>query len=168
MAEIFRPVPGEDKVLVKVRAANVDGGTLHLLTGLPRLMRIIGFGCRRPKALNPDFHGIPEPSVPCRMHSEKAREGRLKASGRLPPLGESVMKLPDTERGHQTCKQQTTHGCKKEGDTDRDGAPGGEVRDLHRSRVLKNEDQQQHQHQGRRDNREPCDGDPRPRVSRCH
>jgi NADPH:quinone reductase-like Zn-dependent oxidoreductase len=40
-------------VLVRVRAAGVDRGTWHLMTGLPKLMRSTGFGSRRPKAPNP-------------------------------------------------------------------------------------------------------------------
>ncbi|MDY7103864.1 MAG: NAD(P)-dependent alcohol dehydrogenase [Actinomycetota bacterium] len=46
---IERPSIGPGDVLVEVRAAGVDRGTLHLLTGLPYLMRIMGFGFRRPK-----------------------------------------------------------------------------------------------------------------------
>src|ERR1022692_1987807 len=53
LAEIDQPAIGDDEVLVRVRAASVDRGTLHLMTGLPNLMRIMGFGFRRPKALNP-------------------------------------------------------------------------------------------------------------------
>ena len=53
LAEIHRPTIGDDEVLVRVCAASVDRGTWHLMTGLPNLMRIMGFGFRRPKALNP-------------------------------------------------------------------------------------------------------------------
>jgi NADPH:quinone reductase-like Zn-dependent oxidoreductase len=53
VAEIARPTIGDDEVLVRVRAASVDRGTWHLMTGLPSLMRIMGFGLRRPKAPNP-------------------------------------------------------------------------------------------------------------------
>jgi NADPH:quinone reductase-like Zn-dependent oxidoreductase len=53
LAEIDRPLIGDDEVLVQVRAASVDRGTLHLMSGLPELMRIMGFGFRRPKAPNP-------------------------------------------------------------------------------------------------------------------
>src|ERR1039458_4058572 len=53
LAEIDRPTIGDDEVLVRVRAASVDRGTWHLMTGLPNLMRIMGFGLRRPKQLNP-------------------------------------------------------------------------------------------------------------------
>jgi NADPH:quinone reductase-like Zn-dependent oxidoreductase len=53
LAEIDQPAIGDDEVLVRVRAASVDRGTWHLMTGLPILMRIMGFGFRRPKAPNP-------------------------------------------------------------------------------------------------------------------
>jgi NADPH:quinone reductase-like Zn-dependent oxidoreductase len=38
-----------NEVLVKVRAAGMDRGTWHNMTGMPYLMRIMGFGFRRPK-----------------------------------------------------------------------------------------------------------------------
>jgi NADPH:quinone reductase-like Zn-dependent oxidoreductase len=53
LAETDRPAIGDNEVLVRVRAASVDRGTWHLMTGLPKLMRIMGFGFRRPKASNP-------------------------------------------------------------------------------------------------------------------
>ena len=36
-------------MLVRVHAAGLDRGTWHLMTGKPYLMRILGFGLRRPK-----------------------------------------------------------------------------------------------------------------------
>jgi NADPH:quinone reductase-like Zn-dependent oxidoreductase len=51
--EAPRPTAGAGEVLVVVAATSVDRGTLHLLTGRPQLMRLMGFGLRRPKALNP-------------------------------------------------------------------------------------------------------------------
>ena len=48
-AVIGRPEPGEHEVLLRVRAAGLDRGTWHLMTGQPYLMRVIGFGFRRPK-----------------------------------------------------------------------------------------------------------------------
>jgi NADPH:quinone reductase-like Zn-dependent oxidoreductase len=51
--EIARPTIGKDELLVRVRAASVDRGTWHLMSGLPNLMRIMGFGFRRPKQPNP-------------------------------------------------------------------------------------------------------------------
>jgi NADPH:quinone reductase-like Zn-dependent oxidoreductase len=49
LAEIERPDIAANEVLVKVRAAGVDRGTWHLLAGQPYLLRILGFGFRRPK-----------------------------------------------------------------------------------------------------------------------
>ena len=51
--QVARPTIGDDEVLVGVRAASVDRGTWHIMTGLPKLMRLIGFGLRRPKQPNP-------------------------------------------------------------------------------------------------------------------
>lgn len=47
--DVPRPAVAPDEVLIEVRAAGLDRGTLHLMTGLPRLVRIAGFGLRRPK-----------------------------------------------------------------------------------------------------------------------
>jgi len=52
-AEGAKPRIGDDEVLVHVRAASVDMGTWHLMTGLPHAMRLAGFGVRTPKAPNP-------------------------------------------------------------------------------------------------------------------
>jgi NADPH:quinone reductase-like Zn-dependent oxidoreductase len=53
LAEIARPTIGDDEILVRVRAASVDRGTWHIMTGLPYAIRVAGFGLRRPKAINP-------------------------------------------------------------------------------------------------------------------
>jgi NADPH:quinone reductase-like Zn-dependent oxidoreductase len=48
-----RPLPKDDEVLIRVRAAGVDRGSVHLMTGQPYLMRVIGFGFRGPKVQVP-------------------------------------------------------------------------------------------------------------------
>jgi NADPH:quinone reductase-like Zn-dependent oxidoreductase len=52
LAEIDRPVAGDREVLLRVRAAGLDRGTWHQMTGLPYLMRL-GTGPRRPRNLVP-------------------------------------------------------------------------------------------------------------------
>jgi NADPH:quinone reductase-like Zn-dependent oxidoreductase len=49
LAEIDQPEIVASEVLVKVRAAGMDRGTWHSMTGKPYLMRIMGFGFRAPK-----------------------------------------------------------------------------------------------------------------------
>jgi NADPH:quinone reductase-like Zn-dependent oxidoreductase len=51
--EVEPPEIGSDEVLVRVRAAGVDRGVWHLMTGLPYLVRILGFGFRGPKQRTP-------------------------------------------------------------------------------------------------------------------
>jgi NADPH:quinone reductase-like Zn-dependent oxidoreductase len=50
LEQVDGPTIGEDEVLVRVRAAGVDRGVWHMMTGRPYLMRVIGFGFSRPKA----------------------------------------------------------------------------------------------------------------------
>nr|WP_225957115.1 NAD(P)-dependent alcohol dehydrogenase [Amycolatopsis lexingtonensis] len=47
--DVGRPSPGAGEVLVRVHAAGVDPGVWHLTTGQPYLLRLLGFGFRRPK-----------------------------------------------------------------------------------------------------------------------
>ncbi|HET9006333.1 MAG TPA: NAD(P)-dependent alcohol dehydrogenase, partial [Actinomycetes bacterium] len=47
--DIDRPVPSDDEVLVRVHAAGLDRGVWHVMAGLPYLIRLVGFGLRRPK-----------------------------------------------------------------------------------------------------------------------
>lgn len=49
MATIAKPEIRPDEVLVRVHAAGLDRGTWHMMTGRPYLIRILGFGLRRPK-----------------------------------------------------------------------------------------------------------------------
>jgi NADPH:quinone reductase-like Zn-dependent oxidoreductase len=49
LEEIPRPAIGGDQVLLRVRAAGVDRGAWHLMTGLPYPVRLAGYGIRAPK-----------------------------------------------------------------------------------------------------------------------
>ena len=49
LRDIGRPSIGAGEVLIQVRAAGVDPGVWHLMTGEPYLVRAMGFGLRKPK-----------------------------------------------------------------------------------------------------------------------
>ena len=49
LADVERPAPGPDRVLVRMRAASLNAGDKHVLRGKPRLMRAMMGGLRRPK-----------------------------------------------------------------------------------------------------------------------
>ena len=49
LQHIEPPKPADGEVLVRVKAAGADPGVWHMMTGVPYLMRVIGFGFRRPK-----------------------------------------------------------------------------------------------------------------------
>jgi NADPH:quinone reductase-like Zn-dependent oxidoreductase len=49
LRDIDPPVITADEVLVEVRAAGVEPGVWHLMTGLPYLVRVMGYGFTRPK-----------------------------------------------------------------------------------------------------------------------
>jgi NADPH:quinone reductase-like Zn-dependent oxidoreductase len=50
LADIDRPVVGDDDVLIRVRAAGVGPDVWHLMTGRPYFVRLMGVGLRKPKA----------------------------------------------------------------------------------------------------------------------
>ncbi|TMK19377.1 MAG: NAD(P)-dependent alcohol dehydrogenase [Actinobacteria bacterium] len=49
LRDIDIPVVGDHDVLVRVHAAGVDIGVWHVMAGKPYLLRVIGFGLRKPK-----------------------------------------------------------------------------------------------------------------------
>jgi NADPH:quinone reductase-like Zn-dependent oxidoreductase len=49
LTEINRPNVGDDDVLVRIHAAGVHIGDWHVMTGLPYMLRVVGFGFRAPK-----------------------------------------------------------------------------------------------------------------------
>lgn len=61
LRDIDRPAPKPDEVLIRVRAAGVDQGVWHMLSGLPYLGRLM-FGVRRPRrpVIGMDVAGVVE------------------------------------------------------------------------------------------------------------
>jgi NADPH:quinone reductase-like Zn-dependent oxidoreductase len=49
LRDVEKPQPGDDEVLIRVHGAGLDPGVWHLMTGLPYLVRVMGFGLRKPK-----------------------------------------------------------------------------------------------------------------------
>ena len=61
LGDMDRSTPDGDQVLVKVHAAGVDRGALHLMTGEPRLLKL-AFGLRKPRTpvRGREFAGVVE------------------------------------------------------------------------------------------------------------
>lgn len=49
LRDIATPRPAEGEVLIAVRAAALDAGVWHLMSGRPYLLRLMGYGMRAPK-----------------------------------------------------------------------------------------------------------------------
>src|SRR5712675_1163594 len=62
LEEIEKPVPTDDQLLVKVRAASVNPYDWHFVEGTPYVVRVMGVGLRKPKdtRLGVDFAGTVE------------------------------------------------------------------------------------------------------------
>jgi NADPH:quinone reductase-like Zn-dependent oxidoreductase len=60
--DVDTPEIADDEVLVRVRAAGVDRGVWHIMTGLPYPIRLAGYGLRAPKnpVLGADLAGVVE------------------------------------------------------------------------------------------------------------
>src|SRR6266576_754710 len=62
LEDVEKPVPNDDQILVKVRAASVNPYDWHFIEGTPKIMRLMGVGLRKPKdtRLGVDFAGTVE------------------------------------------------------------------------------------------------------------
>src|SRR5436309_5838103 len=62
LADIEKPVPNDDQLLVKVRAASVNPYDWHFIEGTPKIIRLMGVGLRKPKDthVGVDFAGTVE------------------------------------------------------------------------------------------------------------
>ncbi len=62
LADTEQPTAGDNEVLLRVHAVGMEPGIWHLMTGLPYLVRIMGYGFSRPKTRVPgmDVAGVVE------------------------------------------------------------------------------------------------------------
>jgi NADPH:quinone reductase-like Zn-dependent oxidoreductase len=62
LRDVERPSVAGDEVLVRVRAAGLDRGAWHIMTGRPYLLRLAGYGIRRPRTatLGSELAGVVE------------------------------------------------------------------------------------------------------------
>src|SRR5918912_3575234 len=62
LRDIDKPEIADEEVLVRVRAAGVDRGVWHLMTGLAYPIRLAGYGLRAPKnpVIGMDLAGVVE------------------------------------------------------------------------------------------------------------
>jgi NADPH:quinone reductase-like Zn-dependent oxidoreductase len=62
LENIEKPVPNDDQILVKIRAASINPYDWHFIEGTPYIMRMMGVGLRKPKdiQLGVDFAGTVE------------------------------------------------------------------------------------------------------------
>lgn len=62
LRDVDKPGIADDEVLVRVRAAGVDRGVWHVMTGLPYPIRLAGFGLRAPRnpVIGSDVAGVVE------------------------------------------------------------------------------------------------------------
>src|SRR5947207_3519610 len=62
LANVEKPVPNDDQLLVRVRAVSINPYDWHFIEGSPKIMRAMGVGLRKPKdtRLGVDFAGTVE------------------------------------------------------------------------------------------------------------
>ena len=93
LREIIKPQIADDEVLLRVHAAGVDRGVWHLMTGLPYLVRIAGFGLTRPKTPTPglDLSGYDGVIIGASIHLGKYQPYMLDYARRH---GQSLSEMP--------------------------------------------------------------------------
>jgi NADPH:quinone reductase-like Zn-dependent oxidoreductase len=86
LRDVDRPAPEPGEVLVRVRAAGVDPSIWHLTGGQPYLIRLMGFGLRRPKRRVPglDLAGVVEEVGPGVTDLRPGDEVSAPPTGRSP------------------------------------------------------------------------------------
>ena len=102
LRDIEVPRVGDEAVLVRVRAAGLDRGAWHIMAGLPYLIRVAGFGLRRPKTagLGSEVAGVVE-AVGSKVTGLRTGRGGISAP--------AARRSPSTPRRDRT----SWRGCRR-------------------------------------------------------
>jgi NADPH:quinone reductase-like Zn-dependent oxidoreductase len=93
LRDIDKPEVADDEVLVRVHAAGVDRGVWHLMTGQAYVIRLAGYGIRRPK------------------HRVRGRE----LAGRVEAIGQAVTRFRPGDEVIGTCEGSfAEYACARE------------------------------------------------------
>jgi NADPH:quinone reductase-like Zn-dependent oxidoreductase len=86
LSEVEVPEVADGEVLVRVRAAGLDRGAWHVMAGLPYLIRVAGYGLRRPKVsgLGSELAGIVQ-AIGANVTGLAAGEAVFGTAGRRSP-----------------------------------------------------------------------------------
>jgi len=93
LREIERPHVRDDEVRIRVVAAGVDRGAVHLMTGVPYVMRVFGVGLRAPKTRVPGTN----------------------VAGHVDAVGKDVTRFQQGDEVYGTCKGSfAEYACARE------------------------------------------------------
>ena len=101
LRDVEVPEVGDEEVLVRVRAAGLDRGAWHVMAGLPYLIRVAGYGLRRPKVagLGSELAGVVEAVGANVTGLDRARRCSARAA----------LRSPSTPRRNRT----SSRGCRR-------------------------------------------------------
>jgi len=103
LENIEKPVPTDDQLLVRVRAASLNPYDWHFIEGTPYIMRLMGVGLRKPKdtRLGVDFAGTVE---------AVGKNVTKSSAGGVAPLPSTFARAPI---GQSRSNRQTSHLSKQ-------------------------------------------------------
>src|SRR5438445_9051414 len=85
LENVEKPVPNDDQILVKVRAASVNPYDWHFIEGTPKILRLMGVGLRKPKdtRVGVDFAGTVEAVGRIRQLPDSSNRATKYSAGKM-------------------------------------------------------------------------------------